>query len=265
MAGFARILNSTKLNIQVFYNSIAEQYSRDENPKFRDDIVSRPLIVKLAKYHGTNKRIFDVGCGDGHISRLVSPFAKSIVGLDISPSMLDQAELKTQNFENVNFVKGNFLNLPSALKRKFDVALCIYSFCCIDSPQKLNLAFRNIHSSLSEKGIAIVQIPDETEQLSESKSLWMEDAPFLINEIAKPVRRRLKTIDDEWVNVARYHYRQRDYEESIKNANFRVLERLTPSKQILGTETSAEIVAKYPSLAHELEIPSSIIYVLEKR
>lgn len=244
-------------NIHGLYDSVAEAYSRDE-PKFRDDLISRPLIVELTRLMGHGKEIVDVGCGDGHISRLISPFVEAVVGVDISKSMLDVANGKSKALTNVRYVRANFLNLaPSLPNREFDIAIGVYAFCCVKNLNQLDWAFRSLFQLLRSGGFAIIQIPDETESFAESKSEWIDELPYAAVQIGMPVLRNLRTVDDQWVQVARYHFRQKDYLESLKRAGFKV-------QDVLAPKASQQQLDLYPSLRHEAEVSTSLIYVLQK-
>src|SRR5690349_19318318 len=96
------------INFARLYDAVAPQYARDL-PKFRDDLISRQMIVDLAIAFGRDKRVVDLGCGDGHISRLIAPFAREVVGLDASSSMLHEAAIRSKSYPNINFLLHNFL------------------------------------------------------------------------------------------------------------------------------------------------------------
>ncbi|MEO6720581.1 MAG: class I SAM-dependent methyltransferase [Ferruginibacter sp.] len=75
----------------------------------------------LAKEQPKFKTILDFGCGTG---RLVIPFsaiAERVVGIDVSPSMLNEAEknLKRLGIDNVNLIQSN--SLESLEGKKFDL------------------------------------------------------------------------------------------------------------------------------------------------
>jgi len=245
-------------NIHRLYDSVAADYSRAE-AKFRDDLISRPLIVELARFYGHGKRVVDVGCGDGHISRLVSSFAERVVGVDISNPMLHQARTRSADFKNISYVRANFLNLkPVFQSQKFDLALGVFAFCCARSTNELDWAFGSIYQVLENGGIAIIQIPDESEQSAQSISEWIKETPYPVDKIGKLVQRELKTVDGNWVNVARYHYRKSDYLESITKAGFKLADILSP-------KASADLLSLHPSLQHEAEVSSSLVFVLNKK
>ena len=66
--------------------------------------------------------ILDIGCGNGRIYDFVKGKAKNYVGVDISKSLLDEANEK---YPEQKFIEGNVLNdLSGKLEnQKFDVCL----------------------------------------------------------------------------------------------------------------------------------------------
>lgn len=244
-------------SLHRLYDSAASSYSRDE-PKFRDDLISRPIVVELAEFFGRDGNIIDVGCGDGHIGRLVSQFAHRVLGVDISNGMLSEALAKSRNFNNLSFLRANFLNLvPDVPSLRFDVALCIYAFCCVRSSRHLQWAANNLFRVLRKGGKAIVQIPDEAEGEGLRSSLWVRDTDYSPSASSRLVIRDLKTVDDEWVTVGRYSYSERQYIDCFRSAGFKIDTILKP----LAQEGTLKL---FSSLEHEAEISSTIILVLSK-
>ena len=67
--------------------------------------------------------ILDVGCGTGqHVNMLAEKNLK-VLGIDISPSMINQAK---QNFPKYNFKVGNVLNGSEFTYQTFTHILCLY-------------------------------------------------------------------------------------------------------------------------------------------
>lgn len=56
----------------------------------------------------------DLGCGTGHLTQLLGPFVKRIVGVDASPAMLDLARTQTAGLANVELKTGELESLPLA-------------------------------------------------------------------------------------------------------------------------------------------------------
>jgi ubiquinone/menaquinone biosynthesis C-methylase UbiE len=61
----------------------------------------------------TKKKILDVGCGTGAITAdLASLTSSEVIGLDIDPEKLKQAEILLSDLPNVTLMEGDVLNLP---------------------------------------------------------------------------------------------------------------------------------------------------------
>lgn len=246
------------LDIHRLYDSVADQYSRNE-PKFRDDFISRPFIVELTRLLSTGGDILDIGCGDGHISRLVSPFVNKVVGIDSSRQMLNQARRRSVEIQNVQFQRINFLDLvPKIHGGAFDLCLAVYAVCCMKNLQQLNWAFRQMSYAVKCEGYAVIQIPHPNEHSFVSHSQWIEDVDKVTKDTrGKLVRRRLRTVDGDWVLVARYHYPLDDYVAAIRAAGFIIEDTFEP-------KASDHLVRLHPTLLHESMSPSSIIFVARK-
>jgi ArsR family transcriptional regulator len=56
----------------------------------------------------------DLGCGTGHLTRLVAPFVARVIGVDASPAMLERARTNTAEHSNVELRPGELEKLPLA-------------------------------------------------------------------------------------------------------------------------------------------------------
>ena len=116
-------------------------------------------VVKNIRFHFdphfSPDRSLDFGCGVGRLVIPISKLSKSVLGIDISPSMLNEAKLncKKNNIENVNFAQSNenFKDFDG----KFDF---IHSFIVFQHmPVKLGMSvFNNLLNLLNENGVAVV-------------------------------------------------------------------------------------------------------------
>jgi ubiquinone/menaquinone biosynthesis C-methylase UbiE len=72
--------------------------------------------------------VLDLGCGAGHVSFAVSPFAKEVVAFDLSTSMLDvvAATAKERQLLNIGTRQGSVEELPFG-GEQFDLVLSRYS------------------------------------------------------------------------------------------------------------------------------------------
>lgn len=254
-------LASRRANIDIhnLYDEAAEKWARDE-AKFRDDLISRPFVVQFARELGTNKDILDCGCGDGNLSRLVSPFAKNVIGIDLSSRMLEEAQRRSGEYNNVSYVRGNLLNIGEVLHpQSIDLCLAIFALCCMKNIGQLRRTLKQIHDILRPGGFALIQIPHPLESLYQEPSEWFIDVDRIENyyERGQLVRRNLRTVNADWVLVARYHFPLSDYFESIISAGLTI-------KSFFEPKASADLVRDYPTLEREARLPSSVIFFTQR-
>jgi SAM-dependent methyltransferase len=258
---FAKYLkgNRPSAYIHNLYDCVASSWARTK-PMLRDDLVSRPTVLKLAREYGRSRFILDCGCGDGNFSRLVSPFAKEVIGIDISSRMLTEARKLSSNFANISYVRADILNLGRYIKPEtIDLCLALYAVCCIGSKKKLTEAFKQFYSVLKRGAYAIVQIPHPLESYFSSRSYWCKDINSVgsyFNE-GRLIRRKLRNVDNKWLLVARYHYSIYRYLNSMIFAGFII-------KEIFEPKASSDVIRKYQTLRRESYVPTSLIVLVQK-
>lgn len=81
-------------------------------------------LVALAAPQG-DWRVLDVATGTGHLAIALAPFVISVVGLDLTPAMLEEAQrlAKVKGVININFEQGNVHALPFPDK-SFELVTC---------------------------------------------------------------------------------------------------------------------------------------------
>lgn len=77
-----------------------------------------PPVEKAKKYLNKSDRVLDYGCATGAVSFELSDCAKKIVGIDISPKMIEFAKKKLRK-KNVEFIQASI----SDVRGKFDVVV----------------------------------------------------------------------------------------------------------------------------------------------
>lgn len=95
-----------------------------------------PLDLFLTSVKGLlqlESLVLDVGCGDGHVAIALAPFARQVIGIDLSPAMIDLAAHRqaASGAGNVTFLVGNSEHLPS-LSGTFDLVISRYSLEHVD-------------------------------------------------------------------------------------------------------------------------------------
>jgi ubiquinone/menaquinone biosynthesis C-methylase UbiE len=74
------------------------------------------------------KRVLDLGCGGGHVSYQIAPFADEVMAYDLTPSMvkLVAEQAKQKGFDHIMTQQGAAESLPFADQR-FDAVITRYS------------------------------------------------------------------------------------------------------------------------------------------
>ena len=95
--------------------------------KFLDPSLTR-LHRVVAGFVKSGDRVLDVGCGTGNLAFLAAEKAGSVVGLELSPAMVEFAETRRRRaaVQNVSFVLGDAASaLSSRPDRSFDTATMV--------------------------------------------------------------------------------------------------------------------------------------------
>lgn len=116
-------------------------------------------VESLASYPWRgDERVLDIGCGDGKITALLAKNLPDgfVVGLDISPQMIEYAStiFNTSDNHNLLFLKGEALTIP--FHAQFDVAV---SFLCLHWVLDQEAALKKIHQSLVPGGKILLVLP----------------------------------------------------------------------------------------------------------
>lgn len=103
-----------------------------------------------------NKNVLDLGCGEGYGSFLLSQSANQIIGVEIDHETVTHAT-HTYNQKNLQFIKGDILNLPIKNEKIFDVIVC---FEAIEHIEKHEQLLYEIERVLKDDGFLIISTPN---------------------------------------------------------------------------------------------------------
>lgn len=137
------------------YNRVAATYGTDDHKGESQAVQELLTFAELPEA----LRVLDVGSGPGHISlALAQAGAREVVGVDISPAMLEQAEylrLSTREADivnRINFRLASARHLPFRAER-FDAAVCRFLLHHLREPE---LVLQEINRVLKGDGILVV-------------------------------------------------------------------------------------------------------------
>ena len=117
-------------------------YKKNSSPQK----LSADNFLKIIKFK-KNENILDLGCGDGKITLSIAkkhPFS-NILGIDLSPSMIEEA--KKLKLKNLNFKIQNINNIN--FENSFDTILSFSTFHWIEDQC---LVLKKIKKALKEQG-----------------------------------------------------------------------------------------------------------------
>lgn len=123
----------------------------------------RASLIGLLGMIDENAVVGDLGCGTGHLTRLLSPFVKRIVGVDASSAMLEMARTQTAGLPNVELKSGELESLPLA-NESLDAAILALVLHNVADP---NLALREASRVLKQGGRLLVldMVPHDRDDL----------------------------------------------------------------------------------------------------
>lgn len=94
--------------------SIREDFDRlsvfSERPKWEHNTHYHRFLMRHIPKSG--KHCLEIGCGAGDFSRLLSKRFDHVDAIDLSPGMLQIARVRSQNYTNISYIEGDFLDYP---------------------------------------------------------------------------------------------------------------------------------------------------------
>jgi cyclopropane fatty-acyl-phospholipid synthase-like methyltransferase len=77
---------------------------------------------------GTGRDGLDLGCGIGRLSSALAPRLRSVMGVDVSPRMIERAQKRCRALPNVRFTLGSGRDLADFTGASFDLVLAVDVF-----------------------------------------------------------------------------------------------------------------------------------------
>lgn len=103
------------------------------------------------------KRVLDLAIREGYGPRLLSETAKTVVGLDVDETVVQQAASR-HNRDNLQFLAGSGLNIPISGDQTFDAVVC---FDAIEEATSLQRLVDEVKRVLAPEGLFVVSAPNQ--------------------------------------------------------------------------------------------------------
>jgi SAM-dependent methyltransferase len=106
-----------------FLVSSIDPADRRGHKNYYIDLLHKIALSEVLELRG-DEVVLDFGCGSGRIAYWIAPKVKKVVGLEITPEMIDLAE-KNRVAENVEFTVYDGIHFP-AFSHSFDFVLSVW-------------------------------------------------------------------------------------------------------------------------------------------
>lgn len=144
--------------VRAGYDTVAEDYL----VRFRHELDHKPLdralLGLLVEQTPGGAKVADLGCGPGHVAAWLARAGAPVVGVDLSPAMV---ELGRRSFPDVEFRCGDLLALPAA-DAEFGALVCFYSIIHL-RPEELAGAVEEMRRVVQPSGLVLVSFHVGTE------------------------------------------------------------------------------------------------------
>jgi len=118
-------------DVVASYDSVAEEYATHYFDELLNKPFDRNLLAGFAELTPQGSQVCDLGCGPGHVTRFLSQLGVDVLGVDISPAMVQVARRLNPG---LTFQQGDMLDLQFPEGRFAGIA-AFYSLIHIDRPQ----------------------------------------------------------------------------------------------------------------------------------
>ena len=153
-------------SIRESYDRVADAYAEAIYDELRHKPFDREQLTRFAAATTGRGRVCDMGCGPGQVARFLSEAGADVLGLDLSPGMIEQARRLNPEIE---FREGNMVALDLPDRSLAGIAAF---YAIVNLPAELRRqSFREMARVLQMDGLALVAFHIGGEVLG-VKELW---------------------------------------------------------------------------------------------
>jgi SAM-dependent methyltransferase len=140
------------------YDAVASGYAEAMSDELRHKPLDRALLTvfaeQVAQVGAGQGRVWDVGCGPGHVTAFLAGLGLDAAGIDLSDGMVAQARARHPGLE---FRRGSMTALPSG-DGTWDGLVCFYSLIHMIDDADLRTALAEFHRVLEDQGLLLLAV-----------------------------------------------------------------------------------------------------------
>ena len=241
------------------YMHHATFWSRLEK-KIQSDFICRPQALELAG-DVTQRKIVDVGCGDGYVSRLLANADARVVGIDISQTLIKLAQLT--EFELNQGIQYHIADATKPLTHIVPAKSQNLAFSICVAPHlsyvEMTMMLRNISTILKDDGQLIFAVPHPKIFRDKNQSNWITfEYETFPQGCDKFVPIKLYTGSGESFPVLANPHSTAEFQKSFEESGF------TIDKLVEPLATASDLAIFPERWGDESKVPFYQVYKLHK-
>jgi ubiquinone/menaquinone biosynthesis C-methylase UbiE len=138
---------------QASYDAVAAAYAEALSDELRAKPLDRALLTAFAEQVGQG-RVWDVGCGPGHVTAFLAGLGVEAAGVDLSHGMIAQARERHPHLE---FTQGSMTSLP-ARDGSWDGLVSFYSLIHLIEDAEVRSALTEFRRVLARGGLLLLAV-----------------------------------------------------------------------------------------------------------
>lgn len=140
--------------IRVSYDTVAGSYAEALSDELRRKPLDRALLTAFAEQVGGERRVWDIGCGPGHVTAFLAGLGLNAAGVDLSDAMIAQARKRHPGLE---FSTGSMTALP-ATDGSRDGLVSFYSLIHMIDDADVRTALAEYRRVLAGEGLLLLAV-----------------------------------------------------------------------------------------------------------